>query len=340
MVTLTIKKYLFSSFAACGLFAALDRCLTSGCAFVLMYHRVLEKRDFAKLHVQPGMYVTSSSFERQICFLKRKYRVLPLEELIDKIKRKEMVGGCCAITFDDGWVDNHANAFPLLIKHQVPATIFLATNFIGTNRLFWPEEICSYLDQSFLTGKPITNSPPYASSFCSEISKYRAASREVFMDKVIEVLKRYSPEQRNRIIEFFRGVGKSESLPRQMLSWEEVDEMDKSGLVTFGAHTAGHEMLDQVPTSKAESEISQSKKDIERRLGGKVSIFAYPNGNYNEKIQDLLCGCGFVGAVTTRKGYLTKDTPLLEIPRIGMHEDVSNSIPTFWGRILLGKLSK
>lgn len=335
-----LKHYLLTTFDACGLFAVIDRCRRSDSAFVLMYHRVLEKNDFSEMSVQPGMYVSSGSFERQISFLKSKYRILPLEELIGKIQRKETVGGCCAITFDDGWQDNHANAFPVLKKHQAPATIFLATNFIGTNRLFWPEEIYSYLDRSLPYGRSLTGSPSHVSRFLDEIAKYSSASREIYLDKVIETLKGYAPEERDKILQCFRGLCKSKSLPRQMLNWEEVDEMSNSGLVTFGAHTAGHEILDQIPTSKARSEISLSKKEIERKLGGKVSTFAYPNGNYNKKVQRLLQDCHFIGAVTTRRGFLTKDTPLMEIPRIGIHEDISNSIPSFWGRILFGEIMK
>jgi hypothetical protein len=46
-----------------------------------------------------------------------------------------------ALTFDDGWRDNAVNAFPLLQKHQVPASIFLSTDFIGSRQRFWWESL-------------------------------------------------------------------------------------------------------------------------------------------------------------------------------------------------------
>jgi len=331
------RKYLSSFLSTCGLFAVLDRRRMTDNAFVLMYHRVLASNDLHKLYIQPGMYVTSSSFEKQICFLKSKYRILLLEELINKIRRKETVGGCCAITFDDGWLDNHTNAFPVLKKYQAPATIFLATDFIGTNRLFWPEEICCYLERSSLVRHASPSSLSTVLWFLREIEKYSSANRDLFLDKAIEVLKGLSPDERNTILEYFRGMGKSQDLPRQMLNWEEVDEMSNSGLLAFGAHTAGHEILDQLPISKARIEISKSKEEIEQRLGVKVSIFAYPNGNYNENVQKVLQECTFAGAVTTRKGLMNQETSLMEIPRIGIHEDISYTVPMFQGRILLEK---
>jgi len=68
-----------------------------------------------------------------------------------------------------------------------------------------------------------------------------------------------------------------------------------------------------------------------------VTTFAYPNGNYDENVQHVLQECVFAGAVTTKKGFLGRDTPLMEIPRIGIHEDISNTIPMFRARILLEK---
>jgi hypothetical protein len=70
-------------------------------------------------------------------------------------------------------------------------------------------------------------------------------------------------------------------------------------------------------------------------VGGKIKTFAYPNGNYNENVMKVLRDCNFECAVTTRKGFLGPETPLMEIPRIGIHEDISNTVPMFRGRILL-----
>jgi len=335
---MTIRKYLTSFLYGCGAFAALDKRRMYGNALVLMYHRIIDPNDPHGIYAQPGMYVTPNSFDRQISFLKSKFRILLLEELVDKIKRNEMVGGCCAITFDDGWLDNHTNAFPILKKYQAPATIFLATDFIGTNRLFWPEEICCYFQHNPAGRHAIDASPSQVLKFLREIEGFGSENRDFFLDSIIGVLKEYSPVERKTILKYFQRMYKFQDMPRQMLSWEEASEMSESGLIAFGAHTAGHEILDQLPISEAKDEIIRSKEDIECRLGVKVTTFAYPNGNYSDNIQKLLWECGFVGAVTTKRGFLTNDAPLMEIPRIGIHEDISDTIPKFWGRILLGNL--
>lgn len=335
MNNIAVKKILSSLFSASGILSALEQYYLSGKAFILMYHRVLNPADSQRLYVQPGMFVTSNSFSKQIAFLKERFEVVFLEELVKKIVNGEDVGGLCAITFDDGWLDNYTEAFPVLKKYGVPATIFLATGFIGTDRIFWPEELCCYLEQGMAV-KPESESVPQSYiCFNDDINRYRQCQLNTFFDRSIEILKGYSSDDREEVLGFYRSILNTDSFPRQMINWIEAREMLSSGLVRFAAHTVNHEMLDQLSFQKAREEIVKSRADIEHNLGRRVTAFAYPNGNYTENVLNILAESGFTAAVTTRKGFLARDTPLMEIPRIAIHEDVSDTIPMFRSRILL-----
>lgn len=332
-----IKRMLSGLLSYSGIYPLLERFYFSNKAFILMYHRILESADNQPCFVQPGMFVTTASFERQIVFLKDRYEIVFLEELVEKTRNGEDIGKFCAITFDDGWRDNFSEAFPILVKYRVPATIFLTTGFVGADRMFWPEEICSYLGRS-MVDKPAFDSAPLSYiRFSKEISRYNQCKREVFFDRSIEMLKGYSPGEREEILRYFRGVFKADPVPRQMLSWDEAREMLASGLVRFGAHTVNHEILDQLSFEEATNEISTSREEIRHCLGNNVSTFAYPNGNHNESIRNILTKNGFNAAVTTRKGFYDRSMPIMEIPRVAIHEDVSNTIPMFRSRILFSK---
>jgi len=332
-----IKRMLSELLSFCGGYAFVERFCISDKAFILMYHRVLASAEKQPYYVAPGMFVSSVSFEKQIVYLKDRYKILFLEDLVEKALSGESLDGFCAITFDDGWRDNYTDAFPVLKKYRVPATIFLATGFVGTERIFWPEEICYYLDRSNVNRPAFDDAPSSLMRFYEEISQYHQCGREMFFDSSIGILKSYSPNERQEILEYFRSKLKTEPFLRQMLNWGEVQEMLASGLVRIGAHTVNHEMLDQLSFQKARDEITRSRKEIEQRIGRKVRTFAYPNGNHNESLQKVLTESGFNAAVTTRKGFFHPCTPLMEIPRIAIHEDVSNTIPMFRSRILLPK---
>ena len=82
---------------------------------------------------------------------------------------------------------------------------------------------------------------------------------------------------------------------RAMLSWDEIREMDRAGIV-FGAHTCTHPDLTRVPLERAEAEVRDSKAIIEEALGHQIESFAYPYGRHNRRIRDIVsrhfaCAC-------------------------------------------------
>jgi peptidoglycan/xylan/chitin deacetylase (PgdA/CDA1 family) len=97
---------------------------------VLAYHKI----DFPTSDVKiRGAFTAPRKFERQIAYLKRKgFTFYTTSELIKFYRANgEFPQKAIALTFDDGWKDNYLNAFPILKKYGVKATIFLIPAFIG-----------------------------------------------------------------------------------------------------------------------------------------------------------------------------------------------------------------
>lgn len=95
---------------------------------ILMYHYINDEEPHrSKLGVSPA------TFEKQMRFLRRhNYNVITLEELANLIAGKNKIPRkTVAITFDDGYLDNYTNAYPVLKKYNIPATIFVVINRIG-----------------------------------------------------------------------------------------------------------------------------------------------------------------------------------------------------------------
>jgi peptidoglycan/xylan/chitin deacetylase (PgdA/CDA1 family) len=96
---------------------------------ILAYHRVNDWSEDS-LTVHPAI------FRRQLEYLSRKYRVVPLSELVEmKIKGLRSKDRLAAVTFDDGYFDNYRYAFPILKNLNFAATFFLTAGLIGTSRL-------------------------------------------------------------------------------------------------------------------------------------------------------------------------------------------------------------
>lgn len=152
---------------------------------ILMYHSVSPKaRKENRLSVSVG------TFERQMRFLKeRKYRVLPLEELAGLIKEKKKIPArAVAITFDDGYKNNYTDAFPILKKYNLAATIFIIINEVGrsqNDRLNW-EEIRDMKDSGLVSFGSHTLGPEPLINIKSEneIRKQIFESKKILEEKL------------------------------------------------------------------------------------------------------------------------------------------------------------
>ena len=83
----------------------------------------------------------------------------------------------------------------------------------------------------------------------------------------------------------------------------------------IGAHTCTHPRLSQIPLSEAKEEIVGSKKKLEDRFGISIEHFAYPYGDYNDSVRDVVREAGFKTASTMHRGVNTPDTSTWELRR-------------------------
>jgi peptidoglycan/xylan/chitin deacetylase (PgdA/CDA1 family) len=301
---------------------------------ILMYHRILDDEDNEKKYVQPGMYVTRPVFEKQAAFLSRKFNPISLGELAELLRTDQALHPkYVAVTFDDGWQDNYTHAFPGLKKNYIPATIFLTTDFINTDKIFWFAEIGMILAQSKITPerlsgilRKVVTDEEYASSF-KYLDSGSVESGIINSDKFIGELKRFDLDTILKIIAELKGeigVNFNERMSEgQMLTWKNVVEMNDNGM-DFGSHGCSHRILTKLGREEIEKELTESKKIIEEKLGGEIDIFAYPNGDYDDRIKELVKDCGFVCAVTTG-GTKEKalDNDIYSLKRINIHNGIS-----------------
>jgi len=100
-------------------------------ATILLYHRVANVKDDPL-----SLSVSINNFENQLLYLKEKYKIISLSELIQKIKNHQSLGKCIVITFDDCYLDNYENALPILKKLEIPATFFVTGPYDQKN-FYW-----------------------------------------------------------------------------------------------------------------------------------------------------------------------------------------------------------
>src|SRR5215467_2524929 len=103
-------------------------------ALILLYHRVAELATDPQL-----LAVSPERFARQMEYLSKHCTVIRLRDLAEPNGFE--ADRCVAVTFDDGYADNFVTAAPILRRYQVPATVFVTSGYVGTEREFWWDEL-------------------------------------------------------------------------------------------------------------------------------------------------------------------------------------------------------
>lgn len=305
-----------------------------GKAVLLTYHRVLSEEDLAGHYVQPGMYVLRDVFERQMRFVKGHFQVLPLSRLIGMWESGRWDDGTryCVITFDDGWRDNYLHAYPLLKDYGIPATIFLPTAFIGTNRWFWQDRLGYLLKHSYDAGRA-RKSTGNAASLLARTPVLSGGNGRSSGEQVDSAIERCKILSRQEIEELINGLEEALGMKvpegRMLLDWDEIREMSDSG-ISFGSHSATHRILTMLTADEVRDEVEGSFRALREREINHSPVFCYPNGNRNREIERQVKEAGYRAAVGVSAGFEgRRPGDLFGLRRINIHNDITSTTSLF-----------
>ena len=264
-----------------------------------------------------GFYPETSTvhFEKQIVHLAKNYKIISLDEIVKRVIKKRSLRRCIAITFDDGFRDNYENAYPILKRYNVPATIFLTTGYIENRTAPWFIKLRYIFMKTEQTHFELSHKGTTISCPMRTRNEKFAAS-----GKAMTYLKNCPDEERlpllDRLCEELE-LNECQGLDNLMLTWDQIKEMARHG-ISFGAHTVNHPILSRISIEMAKKEIQESKRTIEAIIGKPVTIFAYPFGKksqYTPQIFPILQELQFKCAVTTESKSNTHSINLFELNR-------------------------
>jgi len=304
-------------------------------AIILLYHRVVDLRADPQL-----LCVTPKHFAEHLEILRKWCRPTPLKKLGDSSPKENRLRREVVVTFDDGYRDNLINAKPLLERYDVPATVFVTTGYLGSNREFWYDD----LERIFLHPRPLperlrlkVNERCYEWRLDSEIGwseeAYRSFSEWNVLQKdnptvrhslyrsLFEILHPLPDGDRQKILEKLARWAGTDTLHRQThctLLPEELIQLADGGLVEIGSHTISHPVLSALSVAAQVDEISRSKSHLEELLGHPVNSFAYPFGgrsHYTEQTVAAVRQAGFTLACSNFAGVVHRGIDRWQLPR-------------------------
>ena len=232
-----MRRRVLIAIAACFYYSGLVACA-----------RWMTRRSGSRLVVLNYHRATGGDLRRHLLYLRRHYRMMHAEEALEALyapftrnyqwrdKRIPLV-----LTFDDGYRDNYTYGYALARELQIPFTIYLIPGYLDSGAYFW------WLEGKRLVKRACVDTV----TFDGRTFRLDNVEDRLALARFIDTKARYASSVEERE-QFLAAARTALAVPCEQtdaegpvlpLTWDEVREMDASGLVSFGAHTMHHPIL-------------------------------------------------------------------------------------------------
>jgi peptidoglycan/xylan/chitin deacetylase (PgdA/CDA1 family) len=264
---------------------------------------------------------------------------MSLADMTSASRDRQLPHHAVAVTFDDGYADNVDCGEPLLARHDVPATVFVTTSYVGGAREFWwddlerllllpgclPETLRLRIGQTVHEWR-LDEAATYDESAWRQ---HRAWDMECPADPSLRhgvyralcgLLRRVPAEDRRAALdELTRIAGAPGRSTHRPLSPEQLARVSEGRLVDVGAHATTHSPLSALTTDAQRSEIADSRARLREITGREPAGFAYPFGgraDYTRTTVALVREAGFALACSNMPGLVRWRSDPFQLPRV------------------------
>ncbi|MFO1390363.1 polysaccharide deacetylase family protein [Cellvibrio sp.] len=282
---------------------------------VLMYHRIIDHPFVSGL--------TPEEFERQIIYINKHFKVVPLQQLINDLVQGSLQPYSLALTFDDGHYDFYANAWPILKKYNLPASIYVTTGFVDGTTWLWPDLLKHIL---------INSRAPQLNLECANASHLGTISTQKddlykSWHKLGDYCLTLKTDERNQFLRALANqahvdLPTSPQPPFHSITWTQLNEMARDGL-DVGSHTVSHPILSSLNQEDLNYELGISAEAIRQHLGILPMGICYPNGrpeDINQGVIQIAQNLGYTYGLMGRNATIKK-TSLFKIGRLAANKN-------------------
>jgi peptidoglycan/xylan/chitin deacetylase (PgdA/CDA1 family) len=266
-----------------------------------------------------NLYLSAAHLETRLKLLqKERYTVLGLDEAARRLMTGTLPERSAVLTFDDGYFDFLARAYPLLASYRMPATVYLSTYYSRYNRPVF-DVICPYILWKGRRGRLATTGIAGTGGPSFDLARPAERAGAVAWLKRFAREARLSGEEKDDLaarVAGAAGVDWEELLSKRilhLLNAGEVRQLSACG-VDFELHTYRH----RVPLERNafREEIERNRQDLATMTGKNPVHFCYPSGDYAEEFLPWLAELGVATATTCRPGMATRSSHPLLLPRL------------------------
>ncbi|MDR0705863.1 MAG: polysaccharide deacetylase family protein [Planctomycetaceae bacterium] len=291
----------------------------------LCYHSVVSDNS-PQNDARTRIAVTVTQFNEQLKELRKYWSPVSLPQIRNAIENNiPLPDNAVHVSFDDGYRNNLTLAAPLLARYEIPATIFVSTNFIATyGSLIWALEIHERLVR-------LLDSHIEIGGITYSLHPPETPQRTEESLALLHRIKRLPVEERENLLRFLRNRTELDFTPfwkrelYEFLNWDELRLLHEQG-IEIGAHSLSHPILSNLDQTELNDELLESKKCLERELGVECDALAYPFGSaddFSEQVIETAQRLGFRLAFTLQDFRNAAILDAMRIHRICIHREHS-----------------
>lgn len=307
---------------------------------VVRYKRVVHPQS-AMYPVDRLSYVTPTTLAKHAKYLANNCNVVTIDELVRKLSSGEPIeDDTVAITFDCAYRDVYQNAIPILVKYNLPATVFVPTAYPDTNNMFWMDKVTGALMTLKLHGYEYPYFPVFNDVFKSDLLELGDLG-EINMAKIALTIQGLrdlpSTERMNCLISLGAMVESLGGIPSEELfmTWDELRSL-KNLNVNVGSMGHGHKMYSEESSAEEiAKDIHMSYAILQEQQVPLSRIFSVPFGDVSKAVRGVLGEMGIIYCLGI--GSFTRPRPKKNfaavIPRVPMYEALSHCKEMFAARL-------
>ena len=301
---------------------------------IVMYHYT---RDLVHSRYPNIKGVDIELFRQQIAFFKECFSVITMEQVLDCVEGKYVLpDNALLLTFDDGYIDNYAFAFPILEENRmqgsffIPGKTFSEHKLLDVNKIHYTLAAASIdvLYQDLVDKMDFYRGREFDFPSSKElIEQYAKPNRydngeTIFVKRMLQTV---LPERlRNQLSsELFRqyvGVSEEQLAYELYMSEEQIRLMKRHGMF-IGIHGYDHYWLGNLPIEQMQTDIAKALEVMDEFIDRRRWVMNYPYGNYNDEVLKYIAKEGASLGLTTQVAVADLDTcPPLELSRLDCND--------------------
>ena len=234
--------------------------------FTIFYaHQVAEN----PVSYYPENFILVEDFRKQLCWLKKRFKVISLSEAVVRNKQGDDLRNCVALTFDDGFRSTYDLIAPILAEEKLLATFFVNNNTIDNQQFMWRTALL------YIQNKVPNEGIHHA------LSHMKRTSKKVDLRKISNLWRMNEKEE--RLVKLWNRchlppVQSVLDYLKPYMTSQQIQSLHQAGF-EIGGHTASHPFCNHLTMNELQTEIIESNNDLETKLDIPIRHFSYPFGN-------------------------------------------------------------